>query len=175
MFTNCIRSITLISIVMMTLSCIAVSAQFVPFEDPIINIETVTGKEDLNETYLRVTIADPENPFNGVYINTDANNGLLDFRIGETVIVSGLDPAYFVGNFLTASLIKDSVIKISPDSKFLNVEFLGIREPLYNTNDLEEDRINFTIPSGIERGNYTFVIVTGEEELHYYTTYVRIR
>jgi hypothetical protein len=110
---------------MMTLSCIEVSARFVPFDDPVINIETVTGVEDLNETYLRVAIADPENPFNRVYINPTANNGLLDFRLGETVIVSGLDPAYFVGNFLNASLIKDSVIKISPDSKFLNVEFLG--------------------------------------------------
>ena len=160
---------------MMTLSCIEVSARFVPFDDPVINIETVTGVEDLNETYLRVAIADPENPFNRVYINPTANNGLLDFRLGETVIVSGLDLAYFVGNFLNASLIKDSVIKISPDSKFLNFEFLGKCEPLYNTNDLEVDRINFTIPSSIERGNYTFVIVTGEEELHYYSTYVRIR
>lgn len=62
MFNNCIRSIALISIVMMTLSCIEVSARFVPFDDPVINIETVTGVEDLNETYLRVAIADPENP-----------------------------------------------------------------------------------------------------------------
>ena len=163
------------SIVMMTLSCVEVSAQFVPFDDPIINLETGTGIEDLNETYLRVAIADSENPFNGVYINPNVNNGLLDFRLGENVIVSGLDPAYFVGNFLNASLIKDSVIKISPVSKFLNVEFLGKREPLYSTNDLEEDRINFTIPSSIETGNYTFVIVTREEVLHYYSTYVRIR
>jgi hypothetical protein len=167
-------SIIGVSVVIVVLISSDVSAQFVPFDDPTLSVETDAGITTLNETYLRVAIADPGKPINGVYINSNANNSLLNLKVGETVNVSGLDPVYFSGNFLNVSLVSTSLIRIPPDSKFLNIEFMGKLQTLYNTNDLEGDCINFTIPTNIARGNYTFMIVTGEEELHYYSTNSRV-
>jgi hypothetical protein len=171
---NTLSAIGISVVVIVVLISSDASAQFVPFDDPTLSVETDAGITTLSETYLRVAIADPGKPVNGVYINTNANNSLLNLRAGETVHVSGLDSAYFNGNFLNVSLVNTSIVRIPPDSKFLHIEFLGKAEPLYNTNDLEKYRINFTIPTSIARGNYSFMIVTGEEELHYYSTNARV-
>ena len=53
------------------------------------------GARNLTETYTRVATADPGKPINGVYINLGANNGILDFKVGETIQVSGLDQVIF--------------------------------------------------------------------------------
>ena len=58
--------------------------------------------------------------------------------------------------------------------KFLNINFTGIREVLFSTTDLEASQINFEIPANVAKDNYTLVIMTGEEELHYYTGIVRV-
>jgi len=76
------------------------STQYVPFKVPLLSVNTVAGTRNLTETYTRVAIADPGKPINGVYINLGANNGILDFKAGETIQVSGLDPAYFSGLML---------------------------------------------------------------------------
>jgi hypothetical protein len=76
------------------------SAQYVPFKVPLLTVNTEAGTRNLTETYTRVAIADPGKPINGVYINLSANNGILDFRAGETIHVSGLDQAYFSGLML---------------------------------------------------------------------------
>jgi hypothetical protein len=150
------------------------SAQFVPFKDPILTVDTEAGTRNLTETYTRVAIADPGKPVNGVYINLDANNSIVDFKVGETVQVSGLDPTYFSGLMLKVFLVKGNVAKIPPDSEFLDINFTGKREVLFSTNDLETSQINFKIPTDVAKYNYTLVIMTGEEELHHYTADVRV-
>ena len=98
----------------------------------------------------------------------------MDFKVGETIQVSGLDPAYFSGLMLKVFLEKGNVVKIPSGSEFLNINFTGIREVLFSTNDLETSQINFEIPTNVAKDNYTLVIMTGEEELHYYTANVRV-
>ncbi len=39
---------------------------------------------------------------------------------------------------------------------------------------LEASQINFKIPTDVAKYNYTLVIMTGEEELHYYTANIRV-
>ena len=39
---------------------------------------------------------------------------------------------------------------------------------------LESNHISIEIPNDIQTGVYSFFIVTGEEELHYYSSKVRI-
>ena len=150
------------------------SAQYVPFKVPLLTVNTEAGTRNLTETYTRVAIADPGKPINGVYINLGANNGILDFKAGETIQVSGLDQAYFSGLMLKVFLVKGNVVKIPSGSEFLNINFTGIRQVLFSTNDLETSQINFEIPTKVAKDNYTLVIVTGEEELHYYTGTVRV-
>jgi hypothetical protein len=104
------------------------SAQYVPFKVPLLTVNTEAGTRNLTETYTRVAIADPGKPINGVYINLGANNGILDFKAGETIQVSGLDPAYFTGLMLKVFLVKGNVVKIPSGSEFLNINFTGIRE-----------------------------------------------
>ena len=93
-------------------------------------MNTEAGTRNLTETYTRVAIADPGKPINGVYINLGANNGILDFKAGETIQVSGLDPAYFSGLMLRVFLVKGNVVKIPSGSEFLNINFTGIRHYL---------------------------------------------
>lgn len=150
------------------------SAQYVPFKVPFLTVNSEVGTRNLTETYTRVAIADPGKPINGVYINLGANNGILDFKVGETIQVSGLDPAYFSGLMLKVFLVKGNVVKIPSGSEFLNINFTGIREVLFFTNDLEASQFNFNIPTDVAKDNYTLVIMTGEEELHYYTATVRV-
>ena len=150
------------------------SAQYVPFKVPLLAVNTEAGTRNLTETYTRVSIADPGKPINGVYINLGANNGILDFKAGETIQVSGLDQAYFSGLMLKVFLVKGNVVKIPSGSEFLNINFTGIREVLFSTNDLETSQINFEIPTKVAKDSYTLVIVTGEEELHYYTGTIRV-
>ena len=149
-------------------------AQYVPFKVPFLTVNTGAGTSNLTETYTRVAIADPGKPINGVYINLGANIGNLDFKVGETIQVSGLDQAYFSGLMLKVFLDKGNVVKIPSGSEFLNINFTGIRKVLFSTNDLEASQINFEIPANVDKGNYTLVIMTGEEELHYYISNVRV-
>jgi hypothetical protein len=149
-------------------------AQYVPFKVPFLIVNTEADTRNLTETYTRVAIADPGKPINGVYINLGANNGILDFKVGETIQVSGLDPAYFGGLMLKVFLVKENVVKIPSGSEFLNINFTGIREGLFSTIDLETSQINFEIPTDVAKDDYTLVIMTGEEELHYYTANVRV-
>ena len=150
------------------------SAQYVPFKVPFLTVNAEEGTRNLTETYTRVAIADPGQPINGVYLNLGANNGILDFKVGETIQLSGLDPAYFSGLMLKVFLVKGNVVKIPSGSEFLNINFTGIREVLFSTNDLEASQINFEIPTKVAKDSYTLVIMTGEEELHYYTSTVRV-
>jgi hypothetical protein len=149
-------------------------AQYLPFKVPFLTVDTEAGTRNLTETYTRVAIDDPGKPINGVYINLGANNGILDFKVGETIQVSGLDPAYFGGLMLKVFLVKGNVVKIPSGSEFLNINFTRIREVLFSTNDLEASQINFEIPTDVAKDDYTIVIMTGEEELHYYTANVRV-
>jgi len=149
-------------------------AQYVPFKVPFLTVNTEAGPKNLTETYTRVAIADPERSINGVYINLAANNSILDFVVGETIQVSGLDPAYFGGLMLKIFLVKGNVVKIPSGSEFLNINFTGTREALFSTNDLEDSQIKFKIPTDVARDDYTLIIMTGEEELHYYATNVRV-
>lgn len=150
------------------------SAQYVPFKVPFLTVNAEEGTRNLTETYTHVAIADPGQPINGVYLNLGANNGILDFKVGETIQLSGLDPAYFSGLMLKVFLVKGNVVKIPSGSEFLNINFTGIREVLFSTNDLEASQINFEIPTKVAKDSYTLVIMTGEEELHYYTSTVRV-
>jgi hypothetical protein len=150
------------------------SAQYVPFKVPFLTVNAEEGTRNLTETYTRVAIADPGQPINGVYLNLGANNGILDFKVGETIQLSGLDPAYFSGLMLKVFLVKGNVVKIPSGTEFLNINFTGIREVLFSTNDLEASQINFEIPTKVAKDSYTLVIMTGEEELHYYTSTVRV-
>lgn len=150
------------------------SAQYVPFKVPFLTVSTEAGTRNLAETYTRVAIADPGKPINGVYINLGANNGILDFKVGETIQVSGLDPEYFSGLMLEAFLVKGNVVKIPSGSEFLTINFTGTREVLFSTNDLETNQISFELPADVAKDRYTLVIMTGEEEIHYYTTNVRV-
>ena len=86
----------------------------------------------------------------------------MDFKAGETIQVSGLDPAYFSGLMLRVFLVKGNVVKIPSGSEFLNINFTGIRHILFSTNDLETSQINFEIPTKVAKDSYTLVIVTGE-------------
>ena len=149
-------------------------AQYVPFKVPFLTVNTEAGTRNLTETYTRVAIADPGKPINGVYVNLGANNGILDLKVGETIQVSGLDQAYFGGLMLNVFLDKGNVVKIPSGSKFLNINFTGIQVVLFSTNDLETSQINFEIPANVAKDNYTLVNMTGEEVLHYYTSYVRV-
>ena len=149
-------------------------AQYVPFKVPFLTVNTGAGTRNLTETYTRVAIAGPGKPINGVYVNLGANNGILDFKVGEIIQVSGLNQAYFGGLMLKVFLDKGNVAKIPSGSEFLSINFTGIREVLFSTNDLEASQINFEIPANVAKNNYTLVIMTGEEELHYYTSYVRV-
>ena len=149
-------------------------AQYVPFKVPFLTVNTEAGPKNLTETYTRVAIADPGRPINGVYINLAANNSILDFVVGETIQVSGLDPAYFGGLMLKIFLVKGNVVKIPSGSEFLNINFTGTREALFSTNDLEASQIEFKIPTDVAKDDYTLIIMTGEEELHYYATNVRV-
>jgi hypothetical protein len=144
-------------------------AQYLPFKVPFLTVDTEAGTRNLTETYTRVAIDD-----HGVYINLGANNRILDFKVGETIQVSGLDPAYFGGLMLKVFLVKGNVVKIPSGSEFLNINFTRIREVLFSTNDLEASQINFEIPTDVAKDDYTIVIMTGEEELHYYTANVRV-
>ena len=74
---------------------------------------------------------------------------------------------------LKVFLVKGNVAKIPPDSEFLDINFTGKQEVLFSTNDLETSQINFKIPTDVAKYNYTLVIMTGEEELHFYTADVR--
>ena len=150
------------------------SAQYVPFKVPFLTVNSEAGARNLTETYTRVAIADPGKPINGVYINLGANNGILDFKVGETIQVSGLDQAYFSGLMLKVFFVKGNVVKIPSGSEFLNINFTGIQEVLFSTNDLEASQIRFNIPPDVAKDNYTLVIMTGEEEIHYYTGTLRV-
>ena len=109
-------------------------------------MNTEAGTRNLTETYTRVAIADPGKPINGVYINLGANNGILDFKAGETIQVSGLDPAYFSGLMLRVFLVKGNVVKIPSGSEFLNINFTGIRHILFSTNDLRQVKLTLKFP-----------------------------
>ena len=74
---------------------------------------------------------------------------------------------------LKVFLVKGNVVKIPSGSEFLNINFTGIRQVLFSTN-LETSQINFEIPTKVAKDSYTLVIVTGEEELHYYTGTIRV-
>ena len=52
--------------------------------------------------------------------------------------------------------------------KFLNINFTGIREILFDKLILR------LIPANVAKDNYTLVIMTGEEEIHYYTAILRV-
>jgi hypothetical protein len=149
-------------------------AQQVTFNDPIITVNSNSGKNNVTETYIRVAMVDPGKPVNGVYMNLDSHNGNIDFKLGETIQISGLNLEYFSGNMLNISLLKGNVAKIPPDREFLNIDFLGKQKALYHTDDLEDSQIKFGIPSNLPTGNYIFVLVTGEEELHYYIVNARL-
>ena len=110
-------------------------AQYVPFKVPFLIVNTEAGTRNLTETFTRVAIADPGKPINGVYINLGANNGILDFKVGETIRVSGLDPAYFGGLMLKVFLVKGNVVKIPSVSEFLNIYFTGLLEVLFSDRD----------------------------------------
>ena len=86
-------------------------AQYVPFKVPFLTVNTEAGTRNLTETYTRVAIADPGKPINGVYINLGANNGILDFKVGETIQVSGLEQTYFGGLMLKVFLDKGECCK----------------------------------------------------------------
>ena len=150
------------------------SAQVVKFDEPILTVSTNAGKKNLTETIIRVAIADPGRPINGVDINSNATNPILDFKTGQIVKVSGLSSEYFGGLMLKALLVNGNVVKIPPGSEFIDINFIGDQQVLYNTNDLETSQIEFKVPEDLAKHNYSFVIVTGEEELHYYTTRVRV-
>ncbi len=135
------------------------SAQYVPFKVPFLTVNSEAGARNLTETYTRVAIADHGKLINGVYINLGANNGILDFKVGETIQVSGLDPAYFSGLMLKVFLVKGNVVKILSGSEFLNINFTGIQEVLFSTNDLEASQIRFNIPTDVAKDNYTLVIM----------------
>ena len=149
-------------------------AQYVPFKVPFLTVNTEGGPKNLTETYTRIAIADPGKPINGVYINLAANNSLLDFEAGKTIQVSGLDHAYFGGLMLKIFLVKGNVVKIPSGSEFFNINFTGTLNVLFSTNDLEANQINFEIPTDVAKDDYTLIIMTGEEELHYFVTNVRI-
>jgi hypothetical protein len=176
------RFITIISTVYLISSIIVgvlsgfsiTSAQVVNFDDPILTVSTDDGQKNLTETLIRVAIADPGKPINGVYINSNATNPILDFKTGEIVRVSGLSSEYFGGLMLKVFLVNGNVVKIPPGSEFIDINFIGDQQVLYNTNDLETSQIEFKIPEGLGKHSYSLVIVTGEEELHYYTTRVRV-
>jgi len=148
------------------------SAQVVKFDEPILTVSTNAGKKNLTETLIRVAIADPGKPINGVYINSNATNPILDFKPGEIVQISGISTEYFSGLMLKVLLVNGNVIKIPPGSEFIDINFTGEQQVLYNTNDLETSQIEFNVPKGLDKHSYTLVIVTGEEELHYYTSRV---
>ena len=172
---NYVSSLIVISVLVSTVPGFSIAlAQYVPFKVPFLTVNTGAGTRNLTETYTRVAIADPGKPINGVYINLGANNGILDFKVGETIQVSGLEQTYFGGLMLKVFLDKGNVVKIPSGSEFLNINFTGIREVLFSTTDLEASQINFEIPANVAKDNYTLVIMTGEEELHYYTAIVRV-
>ena len=75
---------------------------------------------------------------------------------------------------LKVLLVNGSVVRIPPGSEFIDINFIGEQQVLYNTNDLETSQIEFKIPEGLAKHSHSLVIVTGEEELHYYTTHVRV-
>lgn len=150
------------------------SAQIVQFDDSILTVSTDAGRKNLTETYIRIAIVDPGKPINGVYINTNATNSTLDFKVGEIVEVSGIAPEYFSGLMLKVLLVNGNVIKILPSREFLDINFTGEQKVLFSTNDLETSQVDFKIPVGVAKDSYSFVIVTGEEELYYYTTRVRV-
>ena len=122
------------------------SAQYVPFKVPLLAVNTEAGTRNLTETYTRVAIADPGKPINGVYINLGANNGILDFKAGETIQVSGLDPAYFSGLMLKVFLVKGNVVKIPSGSEFLNINFTGIRQVLFIQMILRQVKLTLKFP-----------------------------
>ena len=143
-------------------------AQYVPFKVPFLTVNTEVGPKNLTEAYTRVAIADPGRPINGVYINLAANNSILDFVVGETIQVSGLDPAYFGGLMLKIFLVKGNVVKIPSGSEFLNINFTGTREALFSTNDLETSQIKLkfslmwlgmTIPLLLWQAKKNFIIM----------------
>ena len=121
-------------------------AQYVPFKVPFLTVNTEAGTRNLTETYTRVAIADPGKPINGVYINLGANNGILDFKVGETIQVSGLEPTYFGGLMLKVFLDKGNVVKIPSGSEFLNINFTGIREVLFSTTILRQVKLTLKFP-----------------------------
>jgi hypothetical protein len=75
---------------------------------------------------------------------------------------------------LKVFLVKGNVVKIPSGNEFLNINFTGIQEILFSTNDLEASQIRFNIPTDVAKDNHPLVIMTGEEELHYYTGTVRV-
>lgn len=162
--------ICIVGVVFLPIPGVFGQSQTVQFTDPVLSAHSLAGTKNITESFIRVAIADPARPINGVYVNLNADNDILNFKKGENAQVSGLNTTYFGGNALTAMLVNDSVATIPPDKEFLAINFEGRQKVLFNTNDLEESQFEFTIPANIAPGNYTFVVWTGEEELHYYVT-----
>ncbi|HEY7110721.1 MAG TPA: hypothetical protein VH415_14950 [Nitrososphaeraceae archaeon] len=164
------RSLIPICVIMVVLLMPGVFGQnqTVQFADPVLRAHSLAGTKNITESFIRVAIADPGRPINGVYVNLNETNDILNFKVGENVQVSGLETIYFGGNALTAMLVKGNIAAIPPDKEFLTINFEGKQRVLFNTNDLEENKFEFRVPNDIPTGNYTFVIWTGEEELHYY-------
>ena len=120
MVKNYISSLIVISVLVGTVPGFSITlTQYVPFKVPFLTVNTEAGTRNLTETYTRVAIADPGKPINGVYINLGANNGILDFKVGETIQVSGLEQTYFGGLMLEVFLDKGIVVKIPSGSEIL--------------------------------------------------------
>jgi hypothetical protein len=116
---NYVSSLIVISVLVIMVHGFSIAlAQYVPFKVPFLTVNTEAGTRNLTETYTRVAIADPGKPINGVYINLGANNGILDFKVGESIQVLGLDQAYFGGLMLKVFLDKGNVVKIPSGSKY---------------------------------------------------------
>lgn len=150
-----------------------VNADSVSFDDPILTVNSYYGAKKIVETYIRVAIINPGKDINGIYINLDANNEMLEFKKGEIFTISNLSYSYFGGLGLNCFLVQ-GVAKVVPHAEFLDINFSGKQILLYRTNDLESNHISIEIPKDIQTGVYRFFIVTGEEELHYYSSKVRI-
>ena len=152
-----------------------VNTDSVSFDDPILTVNSYYDAKKIVETYIRVVIIDPGKDINGIYINLDANNEMLEFKKGEIFTISNLSYSYFGGLGLGLNcFLVQGVAKVVPHAEFLHINFSGKQILLYRTNDLESNHISIEIPNDIQTGVYSFFIVTGEEELHYYSSKVRI-
>jgi hypothetical protein len=91
----------------------------VQFNDPVLSEHSFAGTKNIAKSFIRMTIADPAKPIDGVYVNLNVENDIVNFKKGDKVQVSGANTTSFGGNALTAMLVNDSIAIVPPDNDYL--------------------------------------------------------